>query len=63
MHQRARVTEQRRNVVTIGVGIYDMQGALYTEAACVYFTFPKQKAHDQFHFCECTVEEDGQPPL
>lgn len=60
---RARVIEQRRNVVTIGVGIYDMQDRLCTEATCVYFTYPKKKALDEFHFCECSVEETGQQPL
>ena len=37
-----------------------MQGQLCTEAACVYFLFPKEKAHRDFHFCECGVEETGE---
>ena len=25
---------------------------------CIYFLFPKEKAHEEFHFCDCGVEED-----
>lgn len=54
---RARVLEERRNVVRIGVKLFDSGGDLCTEAVCVYFLFPKERARTQFHFCECTVEE------
>lgn len=54
---RASVQRQRRNIVDIAVQIFDMQGELCTEALCIYFLYPKQKAHDEFHFCECSVKE------
>ena len=57
---RARVAEQRRNLVRIDVRIFDAQGVLCTEASCLYFLFPKEKAHRDFHFCECGVEETGE---
>ena len=56
---RASVQRQRRNIVDIAVQIFDMQGELCTEALCIYFLYPKQKAHDEFHFCECSVEEEA----
>ncbi len=54
---RARVEEQRRNLVHIAVRIADSQGALCTQAACTYFLFPVEKARTEFHFCGCRVEE------
>lgn len=54
---RARVEEQRRNIVRIGVSLYDSRGELCTEAVCVYFLFPKEKSRTEFHFCDCSVEE------
>ena len=56
---RASVQRQRRNIVDSAVQIFDMQGELCTEALCIYFLYPKQKAHDEFHFCECSVEEEA----
>ncbi len=53
---RAEVVRQRRNVIDIEVKIYDSEEELCTEALCIYFTYPKKKAHDEFHFCECSVE-------
>jgi len=54
---RASVVRQRRNVVDIGVSIFDSAGELCTRALCVYFLFPKEKAREEFHFCDCSVEE------
>lgn len=54
---RAKVERERRNIVDIGVRIYDSKGELCSEAVCVYFTFPKEKAHEEFHFMECSVED------
>lgn len=56
---RARVVRQRRNVVDIAVEIRDAADRLCTEAVCVYFLFPKERAREEFHFCECGVEEDA----
>ena len=60
---RARVEEQRRNIVRIAVEIRDVRGELCTEAVCVYFLFPKEKARREFHFCDCSVGEDDRNPL
>ena len=54
---RARVEEQRRNLIRIAVRITDSEERLCTEAVCVYFLFPKEKAARDFHFCDCPVEE------
>lgn len=60
---RARVEEQRRNLVRIAVRITDSQERLCTEATCVYFLFPKEKARTEFHFCDCSTEEGDFDPL
>lgn len=54
---RATVQRTRRNVVDIAVEIFDSDGRLCTQATCVYFLFPKEKAREEFHFCDCSVEE------
>ena len=59
----ATVARQRRNVVDIEVKLYDSHGQLCTEALCIYFLFPKEKAHSEFHFCDCGVEEETETPL
>ena len=55
---QATVVRQRRNIVAIEVKIFNSQDQLCTEALCIYFLFPKEKAHEEFHFCDCGVEED-----
>lgn len=55
---QATVVRQRRNIVDIEVKILNSQGQLCTEALCIYFLFPKEKAHEEFHFCDCGVEEE-----
>ncbi len=60
---RARVEEQRRNLVRIAVCITDSEERLCTEAVCVYFLFPKEKAARDFHFCNCPVEEEECNPF
>ena len=55
---QATVVRQRRNIVDIEVKILNSQDQLCTEALCIYFLFPKEKAHDEFHFCDCGVEEE-----
>lgn len=59
----ATVARQRRNVVDIEVKLYDSHGQLCTEALCIYFLFPKEKAHSEFHFCDCGVEEETKTSL
>ncbi len=45
---RASVRRQRRNIVEIEVRIYDRHEVLCTEAVCVYFLFPPDKARSEF---------------
>ena len=54
---RAVVARQARNLVDIAVEIFSSDGTLCTRASCLYFLFPKDKAREEFHFCECSVEE------
>ena len=55
---QATVVRQRRNIVDIEVKIFNSQDQLCTEALCIYYLFPKEKAHEEFHFCDCGVEEE-----
>ena len=55
---QATVVRQQRNIVDIEVKILNSQDQLCTEALCIYFLFPKEKAHEEFHFCDCGVEEE-----
>ena len=55
---QATVVRQRRNIVDIEEKILNTQDQLCTEALCIYFLFPKEKAHEEFHFCDCGVEEE-----
>ena len=57
-HKPIRTTGGR-----IAVEIRDVRGELCTEAVCVYFLFPKEKARREFHFCDCSVGEDDRNPL
>ena len=56
---KASVVSRRRNLVEIAVRIFDCRGELCTEAVCLYFLFPKERAQREFHFCDCGVEECG----
>ncbi len=60
---RASVREQRRNLVTIGVRIYDVHEELCTEATCTYFLFPPERARQEFRFSGCDVENDEKAPF
>ena len=60
---RAAVRQQRRNLVEIGVRIFDGAGTLCTEATCLYFLFPKERARTEFHFCDCGVADEETDPL
>ena len=54
---RAQVVEQKRSFVTISATLSDSSGTVCTEATCIYFVFPKEKAEKEMHFKECRVEE------
>ena len=48
---RAKALEQRRNLVRIGVELFNSAGDRCTEATCTYFLFPKEKAARDLDFC------------
>ena len=52
-----------RYLVEIGVRIFDGAGTLCTEATCLYFLFPKERARTEFHFCDCGVADEETDPL
>ena len=60
---RAAVRPQRRNLVEIGVRIFDGAGTLCTEATWLFFLFPKERARTEFHFCDCGVADEETDPL
>lgn len=54
---RARIAEQRRNIVLIDAELINAEGKTCTTARCTYFAFPPEKAHTDFHFHSCETEE------
>ena len=50
---------QLRNILEIGVSIYDHTGELCTSAVCVYFTFPQKRAYEEFGFREFLLEDEA----
>ena len=54
---RARIAEQRRNLVTIEATLADSQGTVCTKAVCTYFAFPAEKARSEMFFQGCEAEE------
>lgn len=50
---RARIVEQRRNLVQIKAELRNQQGEVCSEAVCQYFTFPPEKACEMY-FRECS---------
>ena len=56
---RASVKRQLRNIIEIGVSIFDHSGELCTSAICVYFSFPQKRAYEEFGFREFVLEEEA----
>lgn len=54
---RARIAEQRRNIVLIDAELINAEGKTCTTARCTYFAFPPEKARTDFHFHSCETEE------
>ena len=56
---RARIVEQRRNLVRIAVTLTNGLGERAAEVECLYFTFPKERSVEEFAFREfrCEGEE------
>ncbi|MBQ1974039.1 MAG: PaaI family thioesterase [Paraprevotella sp.] len=51
---KARVTEQRRNVVTVEATLCNSKGEVCTEGLCIYYAFPKEKA-EEMGLTECEL--------
>lgn len=60
---KARITEQRRNIVLIEAELFNEKEELCTKANCTYFTFTREKAESEMFFKECTVEEQEVLPF
>ena len=58
---RAHLREQKRNLAVVEANLYNSHGDLCTEALCVYYTFPKDRAGAEMHFRQCEVEDEGIP--
>lgn len=54
---RARITEQRRNIINIEAELCNATGQVCTRALCTYFTFPQEKAREM-HFHHCHTEDE-----
>lgn len=55
---RARIMEQKRNIVVLEACIYDSREKVCTKAVCTYFAFSKEKAREEMGFRSCEVEEE-----
>lgn len=55
---KARIREQRRNLVTIDAELIDHNGRVCTEATCLYFTFSKEKSEQEMHFMPFLTEDE-----
>ena len=54
---RARIKEQRRNIVLIEATLHNSTGELCSQTLCTYFTFPPEKARSEMFFQGCEAEE------
>ncbi len=60
---RARIREQKRNLVLVDATIYDKEGKECTKATCTYFTFTKEKSLKDMYFNGCDTEGTDENPL
>lgn len=56
---RARITEQKRNVVFLDAEIYNSADELCASAKLVYFVVSREKAAEEYFFKGCRVEEEA----
>ncbi len=47
---KAKLISKKHNLATIGVSILNTKNELCTEGEFIYFTYPKEKAIEHFHF-------------
>lgn len=55
---RARMTERRRNIVTVEASICDASGNVCTTATCIYFCTSEEKAREEMGFKGCRTESE-----
>lgn len=55
---RAHITAQRRNLVDLEATLTNAQGKVCAQGTCTYFTFPPEKAREQWHFTHCPTEDE-----
>ncbi len=55
---RAHIVEQRRNLVRVAITINNSHGERATEVECLYFTFPQERAREEFHFLPFFTEDE-----
>ena len=53
---RARIRDHVRNLYTIEAELIDAEGKVCTEATCIYYTFPREKAESEMHFIPVKAE-------
>lgn len=53
---RAKIREQRRNIVIIDAELFDGNGVVCTEATSTFFAFPREKAEKEMLFRDFKVE-------
>lgn len=54
---KARLTQEKRQVIFIEAEIYNEKGEVCTQAKCTYFTVSQQEAKDKYFFTSCQIEE------
>ena len=55
---RARITNEKRNVVFISAELYSQDNEICSQATCTYFTVSQEQAKEEFFFSSCdTIDE------
>ena len=55
---RARIVEQKRNIIILEATINNCKGELCTKAICTYFTFAPEKARSEMQFLGCETDNE-----
>ena len=59
---RARIVEQKRNIIILEATINNCKGELCTKAICTYFTFAPEKARSEMQFLGCETDNEEVDP-
>ncbi|NLD22200.1 MAG: PaaI family thioesterase [Bacteroidales bacterium] len=55
---RGHIESERRNLVTVGVQIFNSSGELCTEATCLYYLFTKEQSRNDYFYLDCKTEDE-----